>query len=176
MEVPVLIVLARARHLGRRVRLAYLGAGAVATEREVDVLGLRFNDAHWYAFVHCHLRRAVRLLRVDRVLDAHSMRRRARARPPRSFDHRFFASSEFLDPGAPVTRLATVHLEGRLVTAAPALFPSALTERVGRTLLCHLRVSRPAVLAALVESLGEGATLVGGSRDKTGARAPGQGS
>ena len=62
------------------------------------------------------------------------------------------------------------------MTAAPTLFPSALTERAGRTLLCHLRVSRPAVLAALVESLGEGATLIGGSRGKTGARAPGQGS
>ncbi len=173
MEVQILVVLARSRRLGRRVRLAYRDAGAVATEREVDVLGLSFQDDRWYAFVHCHLRRAVRLLRVDRVLYAHSTRRPARARPPRGFDPAFFASAEFLDPGAPVTRLATVRVEGRLVPAAPALFPSALTERAGPTLLCRLRVSRPAVLAALVESLGEEATLTGVSRDKMAARAPG---
>ena len=117
MEVPVLVVLARARRLGRRVRLAYLDAGAVATEREVDVLGLCFKDPHWYAFVHCHLRRAVRLLRVDRVLGVRSTRRPARARPPRGFDPRFFASAEFLDP-------EIVVLKKDAAPGAPAQLPT----------------------------------------------------
>src|SRR5215208_7194454 len=97
-----LLVLARGRRLSLRVRLTYRDAGDATTEREVDVLGLSFQDSSWYALVHCHLRRAVRLLRVDRVLDARGTRRPARARPPRHFDPAFFASVEFLDPGAPV--------------------------------------------------------------------------
>ena len=161
-----LLVLARARRRSCRVRLAYRDAAGTATEREVDVHGLSFQDGYWYAFVHCHLRRAVRMLRVDRMLDAHVTQRAARARPPRGFDAGFFASVEFLDPGAAVAHLATVRVEGPLAAAAQALFPTALTERDGGALLCHLRASRPDVLAALVVSLGEGAALVGGAVDE----------
>jgi WYL domain-containing protein len=103
----------------------------------------------------------VRLLRLDRVTAAHGTRRPARARPPRGFDPAFFASAAYLDPGASVAHLATVRLEGPLAAVAPALFPSALAERVGDALLCHLRASRPAVLATLVASLGAGAALLG---------------
>ena len=160
-----LLVLARARRLARRARVVYRDGGGVTTEREVDVLGLGFGasagDARWYAFVHCHLRGAVRLLRLDRVAAASATRRPARARPPRGFDPAFFASAAFLDPGAPVAHLVTVRLEGPLAAAAPALFPSAVAERASGALLCHLRASRPAVLAALVASLGEGAALLG---------------
>jgi predicted DNA-binding transcriptional regulator YafY len=166
-----LLVLARARRLSRRARLTYRDAADVTTERDVDVLGLAYQDASWYAFVHCHLRRAVRMLRLDRVLDAHATRRPARTRPPRGFDAAFFASVEFLEPGAPVAHLATIQVEGPLAAAAPVLFPTALTERSRGALLCHLRASHPAVLAALVQSLGEGATLLG---DAIGASTPRQ--
>ncbi|MFL5261357.1 MAG: helix-turn-helix transcriptional regulator [Anaeromyxobacteraceae bacterium] len=169
MDAAPLLALARARRLARRARVFYRDAGGVTTEREVDVLGLAFGasggDARWYAFVHCHLRSAVRLLRLDRVTAAHGTRRPARARPPRGFDPAFFASAAYLDAGAPVAHLATVRLEGPLATAAPALFPSALAERAGAALLCHVRASRPAVLAALVASLGNGAALLGPAGD-----------
>jgi predicted DNA-binding transcriptional regulator YafY len=138
----------------------------------VDVLGLSFQDGTWYALVHCHLRRAVRLLRVDRVLEACPTRRPARARPPRGFEAAFFASAEFLEPGAPVAHLTTVRVTGPLAAAAPVLFPAAITEREGRALLCHMRVSRPEVLASLVESLGEGATLLGDAADVNPRRPP----
>jgi len=165
MDASPLLSLARARRLARRARLVYRDVGGVTTEREVDVLGLAFGasggDAHWYAFVHCHLRGAVRLLRLDRVAAARATRRPARARPPRGFDAAFFASAAYLEPGAPVAHLVTVRLEGPLAAAAPALFPSALAEQDGDALLCHLRASRPAVLAGLVASLGGGAALVG---------------
>jgi predicted DNA-binding transcriptional regulator YafY len=155
------LALAHARRSSCRIRLTYRDAGDAVTEREVDVLGLSFQDGQWYAFVHCHLRRAVRLLRLDRVLEVRATRRPARARPPRGFDAAFFASAEFLEPGAPVAHLSTIRATGPIAAAAPVLFPSAITERDGRTLLCHVRVSRRSVLASLVESLGEGATILG---------------
>lgn len=156
-----LLVLARARRRERRVRVSYRDAGGVTTEREVEVFGIAFQDGCWYAFVHCHLRRAVRLLRVDRVLAARPTPRRARARPPRGFDPAFFASVEYLEPGAPVARLAAIRLGPPLSGSATVLFPSAILERDGRAVVCHVRVSRPVTLATLVQSLGDGAALLG---------------
>jgi predicted DNA-binding transcriptional regulator YafY len=167
-----LLALARARRRSCRVRLRYRDAGDSTTEREVDVLGLSFQDGCWYALVHCHLRRAVRMLRVDRMVDSEVLQRAARARPPHGFDPAFFASVEFLEPGAPVAHLATVRIEGALAAAAPVLFPTALTERDGRVLLCHVRASRLAVLAALVKSLGQGAALVDSAGGEVGIGAP----
>lgn len=155
-----LLVLARARRLSRRIRVAYCDAGGATTEREVDVFGVAFQDGCWYAFVYCHLRRAVRLLRVDRILDARPTARPARARPPRGFDAAFFASVEYLEPGAPVAHLASIRLGGPFVSAASALFPSAIPERQGRAVVCHVRASKPAILAALVASLGDGAAML----------------
>lgn len=157
-----LLVLASGRRRARRVRIAYRDASGAGTEREVDVFGLSFQDGCWYAFVQCHLRRAVRLLRVDRIVEARATARLARARPPRGFDAAFFASLEYLEPGAPVAHLASIRLDGPLAAAAGALFPAAIAERHGRAVVCHVRASRPAILAALVESLGSGATLLGG--------------
>lgn len=156
-----LLVLARARRRERRVRVSYRDAGGVTTEREVEVFGVAFQDGCWYAFVHCHLRHAVRLLRVDRVLATRPTPRRARARPPRGFDPAFFASVEYLEPGAPVARLAAIRLDRPLSASAAVLFPSAILERDGRAVVCHVRVSRRAPLATLVQSLGDGAALLG---------------
>jgi predicted DNA-binding transcriptional regulator YafY len=156
----ILLVLARARRVARRVRIAYRDAGGAMTDRDVDVFGVAFQDGCWYAFVHCHLRRAVRLFRVDRILDARPVARAARARPPRGFDPGFFASVEYLEPGAPVAHLASIRLERPLSAAASALFPSAIAERDGDAVVCHVRASRPAALAALVASLGEGASFL----------------
>jgi predicted DNA-binding transcriptional regulator YafY len=156
----ILFTLARARRLSRRVRLAYRDASGAATIREVDVLGLSFQDGRWYAFVHCHLRRAVRLLRLDRIAAARTTPRPARAPAPHGFDPAFFASVEYLEPGAPVAHLVSVRIQGALAAAATALFPTAIVERHGRAAVCHVRASRPAMLAAVVESLGREARLL----------------
>jgi predicted DNA-binding transcriptional regulator YafY len=110
--IRALTALARARHLSQRARLVYRNGGGATTHREVEVLGLGFQDSRWYALVHCHLRRAVRLLRVDRVVSAR------------------------------------------------ATAPTAIVHRDGRAAVCHVRASRPAILAALVESLGREARLL----------------
>jgi proteasome accessory factor B len=154
-----LLVLARARRLARRVRVVYRDAGGATTERDVEVFGLAFQEACWYALVHCHLRRALRMFRVDRVVSATATRRAARARPPPGFDAAFLASVEYLDPGAAAADLATIRLSPPLAAAAPALFPSARVELAGGGVLCTVRASRPAALALLVRSLGAGAAL-----------------
>jgi predicted DNA-binding transcriptional regulator YafY len=157
--VSHLVVFARAHRASARVRLRYRDVGATVSDREVDVLGLAFQDGRWYALAHCHLRRAIRMFRLDRVAAASVTRRRACGYRLRGFDPAFFATVEFLEPGAPVAHLATVRLEGRLAAAAPALFPGAIVERAGRHRLCHVRVSRVPALARLVQSLGAGASL-----------------
>jgi predicted DNA-binding transcriptional regulator YafY len=155
-----LLALARGRKTRRRVRLRYRDADDALTEREVDVLGLGFQDGRWYALAHCHLRLGLRLFRVDRVSSASATRRRACGYRLRDFDPAFFASVEFLEPGAAVAHLATVRLAGRLAGVASAIFPGAILERQGQERLCHLRASRLAPLAQLVASLGPEATLV----------------
>ena len=155
-----LLALARGRKTRSRVRLRYRDADDALSEREIDVLGLGFQDGRWYALAHCHLRRALRLFRVDRVDSASATRRRACGYALRDFDPAFFASVEFLEPGAPVAHLATVRLAGRLAAVAGAIFPSAILERQGKDRLCHVRASRLQPLVQLVESLGPEATLV----------------
>ena len=160
-----LIVLARARRTGTRVRIRYRDADDAPSAREIDVLGLSFRDGRWYVLAHCHLRRALRLFRLDRVVEASATRRRACGYTLRDFDPAFFASAEILEPGAAVAHLATVRLVGRLATVATALFPGAIVERDGKDRLCHVRVSRLPVLADLVESLGGSARF--SARDST---------
>jgi hypothetical protein len=155
-----LLVLAQARRARVRVRLRYRDAADGLSDREIDVLGLGFQDGRWYALAHCHLRHALRMFRVDRVAGAAATRRRACGYTLGGFDPAFFASVEFLEPGAPVAQLATVRLRGRLAAAAPTLFPGAILERDGKDRLCHVRVSRLLALAKLVASLGPGAALV----------------
>jgi predicted DNA-binding transcriptional regulator YafY len=167
-----LLALARAQRLGRRARVRRRDAAGDATEREVEVFALAFQEGRWYAFVHCRLRRAPRLLRVDRTLAAATTRRAARMRPPPGFDAAFFASSEYLEPGAASAHLVTVRLAPPLAAAAGALLPSAAIERDGRDVLCHVRASRPALLARLVRSLGAAASLADVRFERGGAHPP----
>jgi predicted DNA-binding transcriptional regulator YafY len=142
-------------------------AGEEVTDREVDVLGLGFRDGRWTIAAWCRLRRGQRLFLAERVRSARVTARRAArfGRPP--FDARAFACAAWLDPGAG-PELATVRLAAPLSPAWPALFPGALSERLpGGARLCHVRVSRPRGLAALVASLGGRAVIVG-----AGARPP----
>ncbi|WP_242333373.1 YafY family protein [Anaeromyxobacter sp. SG66] len=158
--VPVLLTVARGIRHSRRVRILYRDAGGATTARDVEVRGVSFQDGWWYALVHCRLRRAERLFRLDRVLDARVTTRPARPPPTYGFDAAFFASVEYLTPGAPVAHLASIRLTAPLASAATAIFPGAIAERSGRTVTCHVRVSRPEVLSDLVKTLGPEAEWV----------------
>jgi predicted DNA-binding transcriptional regulator YafY len=62
----VLMGLSLAIQRGERVQLWYQ-SGTAATERRVDPYGLVFHWGRWYLAAWCHLRRAIRVFRLDRV-------------------------------------------------------------------------------------------------------------
>ena len=52
----------------RRVRIRYRSGASEETERVVDPYVIVQGDAFWYTLGYCHLRRGIRLFRLDRVL------------------------------------------------------------------------------------------------------------
>jgi predicted DNA-binding transcriptional regulator YafY len=64
----VVLTLGMAVRADRRVSVRYRSAEGEETEREFDPYGLVCREGLWYVTGHCHLRRARRLLRVDRIL------------------------------------------------------------------------------------------------------------
>ncbi|MDI4635697.1 YafY family transcriptional regulator [Pelomonas sp. V22] len=62
-----LLALSAAARACQRVRIAYLDAAQLATERDFDCYGLAYRGGAWYAVGHCHLRRDLRSFRLDRV-------------------------------------------------------------------------------------------------------------
>lgn len=80
----VVVALGEAARRGRRVWLRYEDGQGGRSEREFDPYGLVHLDGRWYAVGHCHLRRAERVFRLDRVLQV-APRDGAFVRPP-AFD------------------------------------------------------------------------------------------
>jgi len=54
----------------RRVWMRYRSGSSGTTERKFDPYGVFYREGYWYAAGYCHLRRGLRLFRVDRVLEA----------------------------------------------------------------------------------------------------------
>ena len=63
----VLMRLSLAIQRGERVQLCYR-SGTAETERCVDPYGLVFHWGRWYLAAWCHLRQAIRVFRLDRVI------------------------------------------------------------------------------------------------------------
>ncbi len=68
-DPDILLHVATAAHERRRVHIAYR-SGEQDTERDVEVFGLVHHWGRWYLVGHCHLRRATRVFRVDRIVRA----------------------------------------------------------------------------------------------------------
>jgi predicted DNA-binding transcriptional regulator YafY len=63
----VLMRLSLAIQQAERVQLSYQ-SGTAETERRVDPYGLVFHWGRWYLAAWCHLRQAIRVFRLDRVV------------------------------------------------------------------------------------------------------------
>jgi predicted DNA-binding transcriptional regulator YafY len=63
----VVVALSDAARRRQQVVLQYRATNGAETERAFDPYGLVFRRAHWYSVGHCHLRRDLRLFRLDRV-------------------------------------------------------------------------------------------------------------
>lgn len=66
----VVAILAAAVRERRRVRVRYRSGLQRETEREVDTYAVIRREGYWYAVGYDHLREAMRLFRIDRVLEA----------------------------------------------------------------------------------------------------------
>lgn len=66
-DTAALMALGVAAHQGQQVVLDYQSADRTANRRLFDCYGLAHRDGHWYAVGHCHLRKALRSFRLDRV-------------------------------------------------------------------------------------------------------------
>lgn len=80
-DPDILLHLATAAHERRCAHVAYR-SGERESERDVEVFGLVHHWGRWYLLGHCHLRRAVRVFRVDRIVSAAVTERPARKRRP----------------------------------------------------------------------------------------------
>ncbi len=74
-------ILAAARD-GRRVRVRYRSGLQVETEREVNTYATIRKEGYWDAVGYDHLRKAMRLFRIARVLDAEPLEATFERRPP----------------------------------------------------------------------------------------------
>lgn len=87
----LLLALGEAIRARQRVHLHYRAAGVgqgnkEITQRDFDAYGLSFQASRWYVVGHCHLRKALRSLRVDRVVALEPLA--ATYTVPRGFDVR----------------------------------------------------------------------------------------
>lgn len=68
----------------RQVHIHYQAWNNATTEREVDPYGVVYYSGRWFGVGYCHLRRAVRTFRLDRVTEIEL--RPATFTPPDNFD------------------------------------------------------------------------------------------
>jgi len=64
----IVSLLSTAAQQGRRVEMRYQSWHSQLTERIVDPYSLVYKSGFWYAVCYCHLREALRVFRLDRVL------------------------------------------------------------------------------------------------------------
>ena len=70
----VVAILASAAWDGKRVRIRYRSGLHEETEREVDTYAVVRREGYWYAVGYDYLRKAMRLFRLDRVLEAEPLK------------------------------------------------------------------------------------------------------
>jgi predicted DNA-binding transcriptional regulator YafY len=61
-------ILSTTAYRGQRAWITYQAKEGGQTERALDCYGLLYLRRHWYAIGYCHLRQAIRMFRLDRIL------------------------------------------------------------------------------------------------------------
>ena len=79
----LLIALGGAVYTARQVMIVYQSDGE-STRRSVDPYGVVFHDGVWYLVGYCHLRHAIRIFRLDRIVGMEV--ERSSFAPPENFD------------------------------------------------------------------------------------------
>ena len=98
---PLLEALRRGAHQQQQIQMTYQSsASPAATERRVDPYALVHRSGWWYMLGYCHLRRALRTFRVDRIQHIEVLNQPFQA--PEDFDVWRYLDTEFKDQ--PVVR------------------------------------------------------------------------
>ncbi|WP_242344111.1 helix-turn-helix transcriptional regulator [Anaeromyxobacter terrae] len=151
--------LARAAVGSRAVRVRFVDTERSVTERTLDVVAFAFEPPRWIVATWSRDRQSLRLLDLARIRRVKPTPRRAGA-PPAGFDALDFSTRHLLDPDLGPPRELVLRIDGRLAGIAPALLPTARVERdsLGGW-RCRVRTSRPAVVAAIADSLHTGSAI-----------------
>lgn len=125
--------LSTAAYRGQRIWITYQAKRGEQTERALDCYGVLSLRGQWYAIGYCHLRRAIRMFRLDRILRV-ELREEYFARP-RNFDVLTYALQAIT--AIPSRWLAEVLLETTLEQVRWAVPPTfaTLEERADGILL-----------------------------------------
>lgn len=125
--------LSTAAYRGQRAWIVYRSKEGEQTERTLDCYGLLHLEGQWYAIGYCHLREAIRMFRLDRILRVES--REEYFTRPRNFDLLTYALQAIR--ALPSRWLAEVLLKATLdqVRRAIPLTYAALEERRNGILL-----------------------------------------
>ncbi len=84
---PVLQRLEKALLQKRRLHITYHSFhSGETTERDIDPYGLMFRERAWYLVGDCHLRREVKMFRVERILDLEVLGQQCQPPPGFSLD------------------------------------------------------------------------------------------
>ena len=138
-----------AAHQLRRVELRYRSHGE-ETLRRFDPYGLVYHWSRWYAVGWCHLRREVRIFRLDRVISA-DLQAETCTRPAEFDSLQYVLESLALTPWE---WSAEVLLEATLEDAQRRVPPgSALVEQAEGGVLLRARVDRLDWLARILLTL-----------------------
>lgn len=92
VAAEVLSVLSLANQQGRQVRLVYI-TRETPTERAFEPYGVIYHQGLWYTVGYCHLRRSLRVFRLDRVQQATLLE--TAFTPPLEFDAVQYMLSSF---------------------------------------------------------------------------------
>ncbi|SDF84002.1 Predicted DNA-binding transcriptional regulator YafY, contains an HTH and WYL domains [Sporolituus thermophilus DSM 23256] len=104
VSIATFTTLEKAINDQRRLHIVYYTKTRDAiTERDVDPYVIVYRDKAWYLIAYCHLRQAVKLFRVDRILEL-SVLPASFTRPEFSVED-FFAGSWHIGQGEPLTVL-----------------------------------------------------------------------
>lgn len=140
----VVAAIRRALAEGRRLRIRYVNASDVASERDVDPLRLMTSDERSYLLAWCLRAGDERQFRLDRVVDARVLDERADAHPGAGRG----ATAEFRpDPSGDVV---TLHLRSQGRWVAETVPVEEVRNLPDGTFEVDLRVAQPAFVRHLV--------------------------
>jgi len=74
-EADVVLALSGASYASRSVWMQYRNDQGATTEREFDPYGIVYRQGRWYTVGYCHLRRDLRMFRLDRFTDVRELER-----------------------------------------------------------------------------------------------------